>query len=126
MAKDQVSKVPFLEAYAQEISALITVLVAFAIARLVDRAFVVRSRRQAARRPGEEEDPGAATRIRVVRPHRERHCLDTSVAPAVKQLANSVLGFGRVGNAIQHAARGASGTQRGTTLETVLLLLLLH
>ena len=68
MAKDQVSKVPFLEAYAQEISAVITVLVAFAIARLVDRAFVVRSRRQAARRPGvEEQDPGAATRIRVVR-----------------------------------------------------------
>ena len=66
MTKDQVAKVPFLEAYAHEISAAITVLVAIVIARLVDRAFVARSRRQAGRRPG-HQDPGAATRVRVVR-----------------------------------------------------------
>jgi small-conductance mechanosensitive channel len=67
MPKDQVEKVPFLEAYAQEISAAITILIAFVIARLVDRAFVARARRAAARTPPDKQDPGAATRVRVVR-----------------------------------------------------------
>jgi small-conductance mechanosensitive channel len=66
MTKDQVAKVPFLEAYAHEISAVITVVVAVVVARLVDRAFVARATRHP--RSGErEEDPGAATRVRVVR-----------------------------------------------------------
>ena len=60
-------KLPFLEAYAQEISAAITVLIAFVIARLVDRAFVARARRSAERTPQDKIDPGQATRLRVVR-----------------------------------------------------------
>jgi small-conductance mechanosensitive channel len=67
MPKDHVEKVPFLEAYAQEISAAITVLGAFVIARLVDRAFVAHANRVAARRRQVETDPGQATRLRVIR-----------------------------------------------------------
>jgi len=66
MSKGPVPQPPFLEAYAQEISAVVTVVVAIVVARLVDRAFVARMRHHAARRP-EDTDPRAATRVRVVR-----------------------------------------------------------
>ena len=66
MSKDPSIQVPFLEAWGREIVAAITILIAFVIARLVDRAFVARARRQAARRR-DEESPVTATRLRLVR-----------------------------------------------------------
>jgi len=67
MAVETPLDVPFLDAYRREVSAIITVVVAFVIARIVDRAFTARARKVAAEGPGDEVSPVTATRVRLVR-----------------------------------------------------------
>ena len=67
MAVESPVDVPFLDAYRREASAVLTVLGAFLIARVVDRAFTARARRAAAETPDDKASPVTTTRVRLVR-----------------------------------------------------------
>ncbi len=67
MPGDPGISIPLLEPWRREIGALLTVVVAFAIARIVDRAFVARARKSALEAPEDERTQVTATRVRLVR-----------------------------------------------------------
>ncbi|CAA9492031.1 MAG: hypothetical protein AVDCRST_MAG45-803 [uncultured Solirubrobacterales bacterium] len=59
--------IPVLEPYRREIGAVLTVVVAFVIARLVDRTFVARAKKATGETPHDERSQVTATRVRLVR-----------------------------------------------------------
>ena len=67
MAVDAAIAIPVLEPYRREIGAVITLVAAFVIARLVDRAFVARARKATGEAPTDERSQVTVTRIRLVR-----------------------------------------------------------
>lgn len=67
MPDDLGVSVPILDAWRREIGALITVVVAFVIARVVDRAFVARARKATGETPNDERSQVTVTRVRLVR-----------------------------------------------------------
>lgn len=67
MQDDLGISIPLLDPWRREIGAVITVVVAFVIARVVDRAFVARARRSAREHPEDERQQVTATRVRLVR-----------------------------------------------------------
>ena len=67
MLADVALSIPVLEPWRAEIGAVITVVAAFVIARLVDRAFVSRARRATLETPDDERSQVTVTRVRLVR-----------------------------------------------------------
>jgi small-conductance mechanosensitive channel len=59
--------IPLLDPWRREIGAALTLVVAFVVARLVDRAFVARTRRASRDTDTHEFSPVSATRVRLVR-----------------------------------------------------------
>ncbi len=67
MAVDPAISIPVLEPYRREIGAVITLVAAFVIARVIDRAFVARARKATGEAPQDERSQVSVTRIRLVR-----------------------------------------------------------
>ena len=67
MPGDPGISIPILEPYRREIGAVLTIAVAFVIARLVDRAFRARTRKSATDVQDDERAQARVTRVRLVR-----------------------------------------------------------
>jgi small-conductance mechanosensitive channel len=67
MPDDLGLSIPVLDPWRREIGALLTVVFAFVVARLVDRTFVARSKKAAGQAPHDERSQVSVTRVRLVR-----------------------------------------------------------
>ena len=67
MPVDVPTAAAFLDAYDREISAVVTVILAFVVAKVVDRTVLARGERMGAAVGGDELSPAATTRLRLVR-----------------------------------------------------------